>query len=183
MCLNLAERNKWIWYNDFFFLLGEWRLEVINHFKMCSHQGPLWMTKINSGYCKTWVSCCIHSFLRETITYPSLISTLKLYRHDWLNTSIFYAISYPYPNLTLQWRHNDHDCVSNHQPRGCLLNRLFRRTSKKTSKLRVTGLCVGNSPGPVNSPHKGPVTRKMFPFDDVIMNDGLSDPDKRNPSH
>ena len=27
----------------------------------------------------------------------------------------------------------------------------------------------GNSPGPVNSPHKGPVTRKMFPFDDVIM--------------
>ena len=40
---------------------------------------------------------------------------------------------------------------------------------KKTSKLRVTGLCVGNSPGPVNSPHKGPVTRKMFPFDDVIM--------------
>ena len=72
-------------------------------------------------------------------------------------------------STTLQWRHNDHDCVSNHQPRGCLLNRIFRRGSKKTSKLRVTGLCVGNSPGPVNSPHKGPVTRKMFPFDDVIM--------------
>ena len=70
---------------------------------------------------------------------------------------------------TLLWRHNEHDSVSNHQPRGCLLDRLFRRRSKKTSKLRVTGLCVGNSPGPVNSPHKGPVTRKMFPFDDVIM--------------
>ena len=28
----------------------------------------------------------------------------------------------------------------------CLLNRLFRRKSKRTSKLRVTGLCVGNSP-------------------------------------
>ena len=28
-----------------------------------------------------------------------------------------------------------------------LLNRLFRRRSKKTSKLRVTGLCAGNSPG------------------------------------
>ena len=70
---------------------------------------------------------------------------------------------------SLQWRHNDHDSVSNHQPHGCLLNRLFRRRSKKTSKLRVTGPCVGNSPGPINSPHKGPVTRKMFPFDDVIM--------------
>ena len=37
--------------------------------------------------------------------------------------------------------------VSNHQPHDWLLNRLFRRRSKKTSKLRVTGLCVGNSPG------------------------------------
>ena len=40
---------------------------------------------------------------------------------------------------------------------------------RKSSKLRVTGLCVGNSPGLVNSPHKGPVTRKMLPFDNVIM--------------
>ena len=70
---------------------------------------------------------------------------------------------------TLRWRQNGRDSVSNHQPHDCLFNRLFRRRSKKTSKLRVTGLCVGNSPGPVNSPHKGPVTRKMFPFDDVIM--------------
>ena len=28
----------------------------------------------------------------------------------------------------------------------------------------------GNHRGPVNSTHKWPVTRKMFPFDDVIMN-------------
>ena len=70
---------------------------------------------------------------------------------------------------TLQWRHNDRDGVSNHQPHDCLFKRLFRRRSKKTSKLRVIGLCAGNSPGPANSPHKGPVTRKMFPFDDVIM--------------
>ena len=71
--------------------------------------------------------------------------------------------------VTLQWRHNDHHGIWNHQLHGRLLNRLFRRRSKKTSKLRVTGFCVGNSPGPVNSPHKGPVTQKMFPFDDVIM--------------
>ena len=47
---------------------------------------------------------------------------------------------------TLQWRHNGLDGVSNHQPYDCLLNRLFRRRSKKTSKLRVIGLCEGNSP-------------------------------------
>ena len=44
------------------------------------------------------------------------------------------------------WRNNSNDGVSNHQPHHCLLNRLFRRRSKKTSKLRVTGLCRGNSP-------------------------------------
>ena len=49
--------------------------------------------------------------------------------------------------IPLRWRHNGRDCVSNHQPYDCLLNRLFRRKSKKTSKLRVTGLCAGNSPG------------------------------------
>ena len=49
--------------------------------------------------------------------------------------------------IPLRWRHNDHAGVSNHQPHGCLLNRLFRRRSKKTSKLRVTGLCAGHSPG------------------------------------
>ena len=50
-------------------------------------------------------------------------------------------------SLPLQWRQNGHDSVSNHQPHDCLLNRLFRLRSKKTSKLRVTGLCAGNSPG------------------------------------
>ena len=48
---------------------------------------------------------------------------------------------------SLHWRHNGCDSVSNLQPYDCLLNRLFRHRSKKTSKLRVTGLCVGNSPG------------------------------------
>ena len=155
---------------------------------------------------------------------------------------------------TLQWRHNDHDGVSNHRRHSCLLSRLFRRRSKKTSKLRVTGLCEGNetldryvkwrlahalgmlgtfSPQPlvsnpdmhydmcvthvpwcmsesltsgslwsrwqgkrsqhsrrmrntqfyvsgkrpihrwpVNSPHKGPLMRKIVPFDDGIMSSG-----------
>ena len=36
---------------------------------------------------------------------------------------------------------------SNHQPHHCLLSRLFGHRSKKTSKLRVTGHCAGNSPG------------------------------------
>ena len=47
---------------------------------------------------------------------------------------------------TLQWRHNESDGVSNHQPRDRLLNLLFKRKSKKTSKLGITGLWAWNSP-------------------------------------
>ena len=46
----------------------------------------------------------------------------------------------------LQWRYNERGGVSNHQPHECVFNRLFRRRSRKTSKLCVTGLCEGNLP-------------------------------------
>ena len=52
-----------------------------------------------------------------------------------------------YLSIPLQWRPSGRDCVSNHQFHDCLHNRWFRRRSKRTSKLRVTGLCVGNSLG------------------------------------
>ena len=50
---------------------------------------------------------------------------------------------------TFSSHHDDvikRDGVSNHQPHDCLLSHLFRRRSMETSKLHVTGLCVGNSP-------------------------------------
>ena len=47
---------------------------------------------------------------------------------------------------SLQWHHNERDSVSNHRCPYCLLSLLFRRGTKKTSKLGVTGLCDGNPP-------------------------------------
>ena len=47
-------------------------------------------------------------------------------------------------NCWLIWCHNEHDCVTNYQCLDCLLSRLFRHRSKKTSKVHVTGLCEGN---------------------------------------
>ena len=70
---------------------------------------------------------------------------------------------------SLPWRHNERSGISNHQRLDCLLNILLRRRSKKTSKLCVTGLCEGNSLVTVAYRHKRPVTRKIFPFDDIIM--------------
>ena len=70
---------------------------------------------------------------------------------QWMETAPCHELTTNYCQLVvainvLQWRHNERDGVSNHQPHDCLLNGLFRRRSKKTSKLRVTGLCAGNSP-------------------------------------
>ena len=50
-----------------------------------------------------------------------------------------------------------------------LLNRLFGRRSKKTSKHCVTGLWQRIQRWPVNSLHKWPVMWKMFPFDDIMQ--------------
>ena len=114
-----------------------------------------------------WADCSRPNGTGHDCTWCALTMLRRpLQKMDW---PVVRGCDVSFSSCSLQWRHNDYDSVSNHQPHGCLLNRLFGRRSKKTSKLRVTGLCAGNSPGPVNSPHKGPVTWKMFPFDDVIM--------------
>ena len=67
------------------------------------------------------------------------------------------------------WCHNGHDGVSNHQPPDCLLSRLFRRKSKKISKLRVTGLCEGNSTVTGEFPAQRASNAENVSFDDVII--------------
>ena len=126
-----------------------------------------WQNKSNDFHC-----CCFFCFFFIILTNVKNCSSG--------NAEIFSTPWRHHEWLTLHWRHDDHGGVSNHQPCGCLLNRLFRRRWKKTSKLHVTGFCAGNSPGPVNSPHKGPVTRKMFPLDDVFMNMATC-PSRRSP--
>ena len=72
-------------------------------------------------------------------------------------------------SLPLQWRHNERDGVSNHQPHDYLLNCLFGCRSRNTSTLPSLAFVWVIHQWLVKSPHKWPVTRKMFPFDDVIM--------------
>ena len=73
-----------------------------------------------------------------------------------------------YDMSILLWRHNGRDVISNHQPHDCLLNRSFADQRKHQSFASLAFLRAIHR-RPVNSPHKWPVTRKMFPFDDVIM--------------
>ena len=80
----------------------------------------------------------------------------------------------PHRRLSLHWRHNGRYSVSNHQHHDWLFNRLFRHRLKKHQSFASLAFVRGIHRWPVNSLHKEPVTRKMFPFDDVIMyNDNL----------
>ena len=90
-----------------------------------------------------------------------------------LAQAIKLSISLSYRS-SLRWNCNGRDDVSNHQPRYCLLNRLFGHRSKKTPKFRVTCFCATIHRWPVNSPHKWPVTRKMLSFDYVIIVEHIS---------
>ena len=78
----------------------------------------------------------------DEMSYPSPnVNCCTIEVWEWISYFIAHSVI-----STLRWRHSEHDSVSNHQPHDCLLNRLFGRKPKKTSKLRETGLCAGNSP-------------------------------------
>ena len=63
--------------------------------------------------------------------------------------------------------------MASHQLHECLLSRLFGRKLKKTPKLRVTGLCAGNSPVTSEFPAQRASNAENIPFDDVIMVYGI----------
>ena len=101
-------------------------------------------------YTYTRISFSIYTFVRILLsTDCHLIGHDKSCGLKWI--TILWTLSWIWMHtmilcLSLQWRHNGRGGVSNHQPQDCLLKRLFRRRSTKTSQLRITGLCVGHSP-------------------------------------
>ena len=70
------------------------------------------------------------------------ITIVDLLPHDFM---VWFQVQIHDGLCALQWRHNEPDGVLNQLRLDCLLNRLFRCRSIKTSKFRVTVLCAGNS--------------------------------------
>ena len=108
-----------------------------------------------------WYKCLLTSLERTSTAWRGNGYTIASWHNQIMSlnysiargrySSIPGPIIYPVMSVlchgcSLQWRHNGCDGVSNHQFHHCLLNRLLRRRSRKASKLRVTGLCAGNSP-------------------------------------
>ena len=98
-----------------------------------------WAAEYRESTVLSWQYACMPGQWRSLRQFV-LFSYLPMYfLQNYQNTVLWH--------MSLPWRHNGRDGVSNHQPHDCLLNRLCGRRSKKTSKLRVTGHCAGNSPG------------------------------------
>ena len=116
--------NKWhkIWHDDVV-IIGRWLLpSVVDTGDICCHYWQL----ILVIYHKIIVSKLQphHPRVNELMRSDCILHVLK----------------------SLPWCQNERDGVSNHQLPDCLLNCLFKHRSNKTSKLRITGLCEGNSP-------------------------------------
>ena len=101
----------------------------------CCQLAPLWGPRYCLWRPHSWR--CYWRY-RQPLLGPSLDQQVKM--------EIICSSEPCHKILPLQWRHNKLDGVSDHQPHDCLFSRLFRRRSKKTSKLRVTGRCARNSP-------------------------------------
>ena len=104
-----------------------------------------------------WLSYC------RSMIFPIKIMNTNIthYRQHW-NCAV--DMSLEYIGVTLQWRHNERDGVSNHrrlQGSGA--------DERKHQSFATLAFVRGIHRWPGNSPHKRPVTRKTFPLDDVIM--------------
>ena len=105
---------------------------------------------------KRWLLRCIYPYIMLGYLHWQWANRMAVFQYQLISTA-------------LQWRHNECDGVSNHQLHDCLLNRLFRRRSNKTSKLRATGLCAGNSPVTGEFPEQRASNAEHGYIDDVIM--------------
>ena len=87
-------------------------------------------------------------------------TSLKILRKTW-----------PLSAFSLQWRHNERNGVSNYSVSIVCSTVGSGADHTKHQSYASLAFVWGIHRWQVTSPHKMPVTRKMFPFDDVIMCD------------
>ena len=71
--------------------------------------------------------------------------------------------------MSLRWLHNGRDGLKSPASRTVYSTVYSGADQRKHQSSASLTFVQGIHRWPVNSPHKGPVTRKMFSFDDVIM--------------
>ena len=102
-----------------------------------------------------------------------------------MHTHVFCTVSNTVTFVWASWAititSNEHYVVSNHRSFDCLYNSLCAPTSNSHQSPNCWLFVRGIHRWPVNSPHKGPVTQKRFPFDDAIVTSIWTHPRKYIP--
>ena len=96
------------------------------------------------------------------------ISPRDFYFFSFLFNLYLWSVGFSHLVKSLHWRHNDRDGVSNYQPTIVYSTVYSGADQRKHQSSASLAFVRRIHRWPVNSPHKEPVTRKMFPFDDVI---------------
>ena len=139
-----------------------------NIFRVTGHlcgefTGDRWISRIKASDTELWCFLWSAPWIIGWVNAREA-GNLRLHRghYDVIVMRTLYAFSRDWSfkiAWSLHWRHNEEDSGSNHWGLEYLLNRLFRRRARKTSKLRVTG----------GLPSQRASNADMFPFDDVVM--------------
>ena len=133
-----AESVSMSWYHAYAYVcLYSWQKVASNIHYFHLKNEYTWVT----GF---WMTCDL--MIKIQCFLAAVCICISFYIYSWSSLPEISSICMNEYYIRLQLRHNERDGVSNHQPHDYLLKRLFRRRSKKTSKLRVTGLCGRNSP-------------------------------------
>ena len=123
----------------------------------------------NAPTTSEWSPIWLHTKVRRILEVwqymPNVVHFVEAsvyYRND----SIAWCIQLFPPIAVMS---HEHHSISNHQQLDCMINRLFRLTSKKTPKFCASLIpWWGGSPS-VDFPHKGPVMQKVFPCHDITV--------------
>ena len=120
-----------------------------------------WQRSVRSWRCRTaqgigwgWVSCTLYPEYMYLTPFRHSVGQVSIIRPQVRMNIPFIAVHSGLVSMCvlsrikITWHYNDvimSTMVSrNHRRLNCLLNHLFGRRSKKTSKPRIAGLCEGN---------------------------------------
>ena len=121
---------------------------------------------------------CCYCFLLlfSNLLWPSDAICWHGSGQHWLKWWLVPSLPLPEPMLTVQWCHNERDSIimstiaSQITSLTIVYSVVYSGVDQRKHQISASLAFVrGIHRWPVNSPHKWPVTRKMFPFDDVIM--------------
>ena len=111
---------------------------------ICAFQLNMSLFSLGKWWLETSVNKYYGEMVRKCLSCIRQVN-ISFLCNQWFSITMQCSVQSRPLSTSLLWRHNGRDGVSNYQPHDCLLKRLFRRRSKETPKLRVTGLCEGNS--------------------------------------